>query len=559
MNNEKGRFIWVPLLMAASIVCGIFLGRLFLNGNLPQKGNYGKIEALLYSIEQQYVDTVNQGKLIDNAMDKILGELDPHSGYIPAKDLETANEDIEGSFGGIGIQFNILHDTINVVSVIPGGPSEKVGILPGDRIISVNDSAFVGEDITNEGVMKNLRGKKGTVVKLGIVRKTSKKILSYEITRGDIPVNSVDVAYMLNENTGYVKVSSFARTTYAEFLTALSKLRQQGATEFVIDLRSNGGGLMDAAINMANEFLPARNLIVYAEGNAFPREDIFSNGTGAFQQGQIVVLTDEWSASASEIFAGAIQDNDRGLIVGRRTFGKGLVQQQIPFHDGSAMRLTVARYYTPSGRSIQKDYELGNTKDYSMDIINRYMHGEFFNADSIKQNTDLVFHTKNGREVYGGGGIMPDIFVPRDTSCITSYYNNVVNDGLLYQYAFDYSDKHRERLSQAKDADEIQAMLDPWVLMGDFAQFANDKGVRRRPRLIAISQPLIVNTLQAYIARNILGEEAFYRILAQQDETLIKAQELIENGEGYPTKYQKALEELSQQAIQKLESSLFEE
>ncbi len=534
MNNEKGRFIWVPLLMAVSAVCGIFLGRIFLNGNLSPKGNYDKIETLLHSIEEQYVDTINQGELIDNAMGKILGELDPHSVYIQAKDLETVNEDIEGSFGGIGIQFNILHDTINVVSVIPGGPSEKIGILPGDRIITVDDSLFVGKGISNEGVMKRLRGEKGTVVKLGIVRKTSKKTLNYEITRGDIPRNSVDVAYKLSDNTGYIKVSSFARNTYAEFLTALSKLRNQGATEFIIDLRGNGGGLMDAAINMANEFLPARHLIVYAEGKSFPKEEVFSNGTGAFQHGQIVVLTDEWSASASEIFAGAIQDNDRGVIVGRRTFGKGLVQQQIPFHDGSAMRLTIARYYTPSGRSIQKDYQLGNTEDYSMDILNRYMHGEFFNADSIKQNTDLVFHTLNGREVYGGGGIMPDIFVPRDTSGITSYYNNIINEGLLYQYAFDYSDKHRERLSQAKSADEIQSMLEPWGLLNDFVQFANDKGVRRRPRLIAISRPLIVNNLQAYIARNILGEEAFYRILAEQDETLIKAQELVDKGEGYP-------------------------
>ncbi len=534
MNNEKGRFIWVPLLMAVSAVCGIFLGRIFLNGNLSPKGNYDKIETLLHSIEEQYVDTINQGELIDNAMGKILGELDPHSVYIQAKDLETVNEDIEGSFGGIGIQFNILHDTINVVSVIPGGPSEKIGILPGDRIITVDDSLFVGKGISNEGVMKRLRGEKGSVVKLGIVRKTSKKTLNYEITRGDIPRNSVDVAYKLSDNTGYIKVSSFARNTYAEFLTALSKLRNQGATEFIIDLRGNGGGLMDAAINMANEFLPARHLIVYAEGKSFPKEEVFSNGTGAFQRGQIVVLTDEWSASASEIFAGAIQDKDRGVIVGQRTFGKGLVQQQIPFHDGSAMRLTIARYYTPSGRSIQKGYQLGNTEDYSMDILNRYMHGEFFNVDSIKQNTDLVFHTLNGREVYGGGGIMPDIFVPRDTSGITSYYNNIINEGLLYQYAFDYSDKHRERLSQAKSADEIQSMLEPWGLLNDFVQFANEKGVRRRPRLIAISRPLIVNNLQAYIARNILGEEAFYRILAEQDETLKKAQELVDKGEGYP-------------------------
>ncbi len=534
MNNKRNLLTWVPLLTAISIICGIFIGRIFFVGKPINLDNYGKIETLLYHIDQQYVDTVNQTDLVDNAMNKILGELDPHSVYIPARDLETVNEDIEGTFSGIGIQFNLLNDSINVVSVIPGGPSEKAGILPGDRIITVNASLFVGEEITNESVMKNLRGKKGTVVKLGIVRKTSKKVLTYEITRGDIPVTSVDVAFMLNPNTGYIKVSSFARHTYSEFLIALSMLQNQGATEFIIDLRSNGGGLMDAAINMANEFLPANLLIVYASGKSFQRENIFSNGTGAFQQGQLIVLTDEWSASASEIFAGAIQDNDRGLIVGRRTFGKGLIQEQIPFSDGSAMRLTVARYYTPSGRSIQKEYELGNTVDYEMDILNRFNHGEFFNADSIKLNTDLVYTTLNGREVYGGGGIMPDVFVPRDTSGITSYYNNVFNEGLLYQYTFDYTDKHRERLSQAKNADELQAMLEPTTLLNDFVQFAANKGIRRRPRLIAISQSLIVNNLQAYIARNVLGEEAFYRILAQKDETLIKAQDLINQGKGYP-------------------------
>ncbi len=535
MSNEKSRFIWVPLLVAVAIAGGIAIGRFF-SAETPfsRSSQYDKIESLLQCIEQQYVDTVNRADLIENVMPKVLGELDPHSAYIPAKDLESVNEDLEGSFSGIGIQFNIMHDTINVVSVISGGPSEKVGILPGDRIITVNDSSFVGENATNERVMKNLRGPKGSIVKLEIMRKSSKKTLTYEITRGDIPVNSVDVAYMLDEKAGYIKVGKFGRTTYDEFITALSKLHNQGANDFIIDLRNNSGGLMDAAIHMANEFLPANRLIVYAEGKAFEREDAVSNGTGTFQEGQIIVLTDEWSASASEIFAGAIQDNDRGLIVGRRTFGKGLVQQQIPFRDGSAVRLTVARYYTPSGRSIQKEYQMGNAEDYSMDIVNRYMHGEFFNVDSVKQNKELVFHTVNGREVYGGGGIMPDIFVPRDTTGITSYFNNVVNEGLLYQFAFDYADKHREELSQAKDTQAILAMLDHYSLLNDFVQFAAQKGVRPRPVYINISQNLIVNNLQAYIARNILGEEAFYRIWQRNDETLLKARQIIRKGEGYP-------------------------
>ena len=534
MSNEKARFVWVPLLVAIAIVGGIVIGKFF-SAETPfgQTPRYDKIESLLQCIEQQYVDTVNRNDLIENVMPKILGELDPHSAYIPAKDLESVNEELEGSFSGIGIQFNILNDTINVVSVISGGPSEKVGILAGDRIISVNDTSFVGEGISNERVMKNLRGPKGTTVKLEILRKTAKNPLTYEVTRGDIPVNSVDAAFMLDDKSGYIKVSKFGRTTYDEFITALSKLNNQGAESFIIDLRGNSGGLMDIPINMANEFLPANRLIVYAEGKAFEREDAISNGTGAFQKEPLVVLTDEWTASSSEIFAGAIQDNDRGLIVGRRTFGKGLVQQQIPFRDGSAIRLTVARYYTPSGRCIQKEYQLGKAEDYSMDIVNRYMHGEFFNVDSIKQNKELVFHTFNGREVYGGGGIMPDIFVPRDTTGYTSYFNSVANEGLLYQYAFDYTDKYREKLSEAKSVEELEAMLEPNMLLNKFVQYAAQKGIRPRPVYINISRKLIVHTLQAYIARNILGEEAFYKLLLRDDETLRKAQEALAKGDEY--------------------------
>ena len=534
MNNKKARYVWIPMFIAIAIVGGILIGRFFSTeapfGNSPR---YDKIESLLQCIEQQYVDTVNRNDLIENVVPKILGELDPHSAYIPAKDLESVNEELEGSFSGIGIQFSLLNDTINVVSVIPGGPSEKVGILAGDRIIAVNDSAFVGEDISNEGVMKALKGPKGTVVKLEILRKTSKKPLTYEVTRGDIPVNSIDAAFMLDNESGYIKVSKFGRTTYDEFINALSKLNNQKAKNFIIDLRGNSGGLMDIPINMANELLPANRLIVYAEGKAFEREDAVSNGTGTFQEAPLIVLTDEWSASSSEIFAGAIQDNDRGLIVGRRTFGKGLVQQQIPFRDGSAIRLTVARYYTPSGRCIQKEYELGKADDYSMDIINRYKHGEFFNADSIKQNKELVYYTVNGREVYGGGGIMPDIFVPRDTTGYTSYFNNVANEGLLYQYAFDYTDRYRDKLSQAKNLDELMPMIEGNTLLNNFVQYAAQKGIRPRPVYINISRKLIIGTLQAYIARNILGEEAFYKLLLRDDETLKKAQEILARQDTY--------------------------
>lgn len=534
MNNKKARYVWIPMFIAIAIVGGILIGRFFSTeapfGNSPR---YDKIESLLQCIEQQYVDTVNRNDLIENVVPKILGELDPHSAYIPAKDLESVNEELEGSFSGIGIQFSLLNDTINVVSVIPGGPSEKVGILAGDRIIAVNDSAFVGEDISNDGVMKALKGPKGTVVKLEILRKTSKKPLTYEVTRGDIPVNSIDAAFMLDNESGYIKVSKFGRTTYDEFINALSKLNNQKAKNFIIDLRGNSGGLMDIPINMANELLPANRLIVYAEGKAFEREDAVSNGTGTFQEAPLIVLTDEWSASSSEIFAGAIQDNDRGLIVGRRTFGKGLVQQQIPFRDGSAIRLTVARYYTPSGRCIQKEYELGKADDYSMDIINRYKHGEFFNADSIKQNKDLVYYTVNGREVYGGGGIMPDIFVPRDTTGYTSYFNNVANEGLLYQYAFDYTDRYRDKLSQAKNLDELMPMIEGNTLLNNFVQYAAQKGIRPRPVYINISRKLIIGTLQAYIARNILGEEAFYKLLLRDDETLKKAQEILARQDTY--------------------------
>ncbi|MEG1586676.1 MAG: S41 family peptidase, partial [Bacteroidales bacterium] len=468
MSSNKGKFVWMPVLLALAVILGIYIGKIVNQdpiGMALQKRQTSKIDMLLNTIQNQYVDSVNTEKLVEDAIPTIVNELDPHSVYIPAKDLEATNEELEGSFSGIGVSFNIQNDTIMVISVVPGGPSEKIGLMAGDRIVQINDSAFTGKDVTNERVMKTLRGPKDSQVKVGIKRNTAKEILSFDITRGDVPVNSIDAAYVIDNKTGYIKISKFGRTTYNEFVSALAKLNKEGAKEYIIDLRGNSGGYMDMAINMVNEFLPKDELIVYTEGKALPRNEAFSNGTGAFQNAPLTVLIDEWSASASEIFAGAIQDNDRGTIIGRRSFGKGLVQQQIPFSDGSALRLTIARYYTPSGRSIQKEYKLGKGEDYGMDIINRYSHGEFYSKDSIHLNDSLKYQTRMGRTVYGGGGIMPDIFVPSDTTGVTSYLNSVINSGLLYQFAFRYADEQREELIKYKTYNDLMNYLNSQPLL----------------------------------------------------------------------------------------------
>ena len=386
-------------------------------------------------------------------------------------------------------------------------------------------------------VMKKLRGLKDSKVDLGIKRSSAKKLLTFTITRGDIPVNSVDVSFKINDKTGYLKISKFGRNTYNEFMNALAKLRKEGADRYIIDLRGNTGGYMDAAIKMVNEFLPKDQLIVYTEGKAFPRSEgneAYSDGTGAFQNNQMVVLMDEWSTSASEIFAGAIQDNDRGMIIGRRSFGKGLVQQQIPFSDGSAIRLTIARYYTPSGRSIQKEYKMGDIEDYNQDLMNRFLHGEFDTKDSIKLNDSLSYETRNGRIVYGGGGIMPDIFVPRDTIGITSYLNNVVNNGIIYQFALEYTNNHRQELSQFKDYGSLLKYLKRKSLLDEFVTYAASKGVKPRPVYINISRKIINNQLHAYIARNLLGDEAFYPILMLEDKTFLKAVDILDENKGFP-------------------------
>ena len=536
-KNRTSRFM--PVIVAVSIVTGILIGTFYANhfsgnklGIINTSSN--KLNALLRIIDDQYVDTVNMGELVEDAMPQILGELDPHSSYIPAKDLEAVNSDLKGSFSGIGIQFTIQQDTIHVNNVIQGGPSEKVGLMAGDRIIEVDDSAFVGKIVTNYESMKRLKGPKGSEVKLGVFRPGEKETLHFTIVRGDIPVKSVDAAYMLNDKFGYIKVNKFGETTYPELLISLAKLNQANCEGVVIDLRGNTGGYMGAAIQMVNEFLPKNRLIVYTQGRKSPRENYTSNGTGSSQKMPIVVLMDEGSASASEIFAGAIQDNDRGTIIGRRSFGKGLVQQPIDFSDGSAIRLTIARYYTPSGRCIQKPTVKGNDANYEMDILTRYEHGEFFSQDSIKQDQSQIFETSLGRPVYGGGGIMPDIFVPQDTTGMTSYYRMAVNRGLTIQFAFQYTDNHRAEMQKYETEESLLQYLKHQNILEQFARFAENKGLKRRNILMYKSQKLFETNLYGNIIYNMLGMEAYIEYLNKSDKTVLKALEVLDKGESFP-------------------------
>lgn len=537
MKNNNTRFI--PFLLAICLIAGIAIGTFYANhfsgnklGIINTSSN--KLNALLRIINDQYVDTVNMGELVEEAMPQILSELDPHSSYIPAKDLEAVNADLKGSFSGIGIQFTIQNDTIHVNSVIQGGPSEKVGLMAGDRIVEVDDSAFVGKIVTNSEAMKRLKGEKGSKVKLGVYRPGEKDLLHFTVIRGNIPVKSIDAAYMINEKVGYIKVNKFGETTYPELLIALAKLNQKNCEGLIVDLRGNTGGYMAAAIQMVNEFLPNNRLIVYTQGRKSPREDYNSNGTGSNQKMPLVVLVDEGSASASEIFAGAIQDNDRGTIVGRRSFGKGLVQQPIEFSDGSAIRLTIARYYTPSGRCIQKPYEKGKESEYELDLLTRYEHGEFFSADSIKQDETEVYHTRLGRPVYGGGGIMPDIFVPQDTTDMTSYFRMAANRGLIIRYTFDYTDQNRSTLQKYDTPEKMEAYLKGQNLLNKFAAWAEKKGLKRRNNLMMKSRRLFEMSLYGNIIYNMLGMEAYVEYLNESDKTVLKAVEILEKGESFP-------------------------
>lgn len=528
---------WLPIICAVTFVAGMWLGVYLKSLDRSEPGEK-KLRELLELIHRNYVDPVEMDSLVEMAIPALLSNLDPHSVYIAAKDLEEANAPLKGSFGGIGIQFQIYRDTINVVEVMAEGPAEKAGLMAGDRIVAVDGASVTGKYVTDDKVREKLRGPQGSKVVLTIVRPGFQKKQKYTLIRGNIPLQSVDTYYMLSDKTGMVKVSSFGEHTYAEFMQALASLKSDGAESFIIDLRGNTGGYMETAILMANEFLEPGKTIVSTRGRSFPDDIVLSDGTGAFTDAQLVVLIDEMSASSSEIFAGAMQDHDRALIIGRRSFGKGLVQRPITFDDGSELRLTVQRYYTPSGRSIQKEYKPGSKDDYELEIFERFRNGEAMKLDSTKLRKDLMFETSTGRQVYGGGGIFPDIFVPNDTSGVTSYYMDVANKGLLMKFAYEYCDLNRASLGKVKTVEELLRQLPPDdTLLSSFVYYATTQGVKARWYYIKLSRKLIVNQLKAYIARDVLGIPAFYRIWQTDDTAVDEALRQIKAGKAsFPIK-----------------------
>lgn len=528
----------MPLLMALCVVIGIVIGTFYANHfsgnrlNIISTGS-NRLNNLLHIIDDQYVDNVDIDSLVDKAIPQILAELDPHSVYINAKNVQAANDDLRGSFSGVGIEFNIRQDTIHVQNVIKNGPAERAGILAGDKIVAIDGKPFVGKVVTNEEAMHRLKGPKDTKVKIGIIRYGQSKVLNFTVTRGEIPQKSIPAVYMLDATTGYIRIKSFGETTYTELLIALATLSQQGFSNLVIDLRDNTGGYLQSAVQMANEFLPKNKLIVYTQGRKSPRQEYKSDGHGSYQKIPLVVLINEGSASASEIFAGAMQDNDRATIIGRRSFGKGLVQQQIAFSDGSMIRLTIARYYTPSGRCIQKPYVNGDNKDYEQDLIARYQHGEFFNQDSIK-HTGPAYHTSIGRVVYGGGGITPDIFIPEDTLGMTSYFKQASISGLILQFAFTYTDDNRLNLNDFKTMMALADYLDRQNIVDKFATYADKHGLQRRNLLIQKSHKLLERYLNSRIIYNMLDESAWHQYINQDDPTVKAALDVFKRKEAFP-------------------------
>jgi len=536
MNNKSNRF--TPLWMALCVVLGILVGTFYANhfsGNRLSiiNSNGSKLNNLLHYVSDLYVDTVDMNNLVEDAMPLILSELDPHSTYISAKDVQIATDDLKGSFSGVGIEFTIRQDTIRVQNVISNGPAERAGLVAGDKIVEVDDSVFVGKKVTNEEAMHRLKGPKDTKVKLGILRWGEKKLRHLTVTRGEIPTKSVTACYMLDENAGYIKIKNFGENTYPELLIALARLAQEGFSALTIDLRGNTGGYLASAVQIANEFLSKGQLIVYTQGRKSPRQEYRSDGRGSYQQLPLVILIDEGSASASEILAGAIQDNDRGTIIGRRSFGKGLVQQPIEFTDHSMIRLTIARYYSPSGRCIQKPYTSGADKSYEEDMLNRYQHGEFFSQDSIK-HTGPEYHTALGRVVYGGGGITPDIFVPEDTLGMTSYYKEASMSGLIIQYAFNYTDENRATMKEYTSGKALEAYLKKQNLVDKFATFADKNGLKRRNLMISKSHKLLERFLFSRVIYNMLDEQAWSQYLNQDDPAVVKTLQLFREGKAFP-------------------------
>ncbi|MFO7933494.1 MAG: S41 family peptidase [Bacteroidales bacterium] len=550
INREK-IIIFIPIIISLALIVGIVVGN-WITGirirsivtdevskqhfNIRPGLNVGsgfslvpksnKISSAIQYIMNEYVDTVSMNELSESAMPALLEELDPHSLYIPASEFQRFSEPLVGNFSGIGVSFNMTDDTVAIINTIPNGPSEMVGIQPGDRIIRVNDSLVAGVNMPSDDIVNMLKGPRNTVVEVTIYRRGADDLLDFEITRDEIPINSVDVAYMIDDETGYIKISQFAQTTYREFMQAIEKLKSMGAGKLILDLRGNGGGIMDAATRIADQFLEEGQLIVYTEGRTRPRENEYATSKGILKDDRVVILIDETSASASEILAGAIQDNDRGLLVGRRTFGKGLVQEEMRFNDGSALRLTVAKYYTPTGRSIQKPYDNGR-EDYYHDLNARIIRGELEHQDSVKFDDSQKFVTPGGKIVYGGGGIMPDIFVPVDTTSISEYYNQIRSLGLMYRFAFLYTDLHRSELEQFTTAGQIEGYLDDQDIIPQFINYANEKGVQPDYADIRTSRQVMEKSIKAYVARNIIENEGFYPIIAEVDNVLQMAIDTI--------------------------------
>ena len=537
-KNRQNKYM--PLIMAVCVVVGILIGTFYANhfsGNRLSiiNSSSNKINNLLHIIDDQYVDTVSVNQLVEKAMPQILAELDPHSVYIGAQDVQAANDDLKGSFSGVGIEFTIRQDTIRVQNVIGNGPAERAGLIAGDKIVSVDGDTFVGKKVTNQEAMRRLKGPKDTKVKLGIIRFGEKKVKYFTVTRGEIPQKSITSTYMIDNETGYIKVKNFGENTYPELLIALAKLSQEGVENLVIDLRGNLGGYLASAVQMANEFLPKGKLIVYTQGRKSPRQEYRSDGRGSYQHIPLVVLIDEVSASSSEIFAGAMQDNDRATIIGRRSFGKGLVQQPIPFNDGSMIRLTIARYYTPSGRCIQKPYTMGDEKSYEEDLLDRYQHGEFFSQDSIR-HSGKAYHTSIGRVVYGGGGITPDIFIPEDTTNVTSYYKEASMTGLILQFAFNYTDNNRQKMNEFTEMKELAAYLVKQNTVEKFAEFANKNGLKRRNLMIKKSHKLLERYINSRIIYNMLNDEAWTQYLNQDDPAILKTLDVFRRKAAFPKK-----------------------
>ncbi len=532
--------VYIPIIMSLVLLLGFFLGT---NLRRPHPGDSSqpffsvgverndKLDHVINYILESYVDPVSRDELTDDAVRSLVKNLDPHSSYIPAAEFRRMNDPLMGSFEGIGIEFNMINDTLVVITPIAGGPSEEAGIMPGDRIVQVEETPIAGVSKATDEVVDMLMGEKGTTVDIKVKRAGLPELLSFSLTRDEIPSYSLDIAYMVDERTGYIRLNKFSATTYQEFIGGMDELREQGMEQMILDLRGNGGGFLEAAIEVADELLKPDELIVYTDGRSRPRNYARSAREGRFETQPLVVLIDEWSASASEIIAGAVQDNDRGLVAGRRSFGKGLVQEQIQMRDGSALRLTVARYYTPTGRSIQKPYDEGE-EAYFAEFIQRYQNGEMMSPDSIHFDDSLRFETPAGRTVYGGGGIMPDIFVPLGGDNDLGFFNRVFNRGHIYTFAFDYADRNRATIESHDSAEGfVRDFRITDDVYRDFLQYAGDQGTSIPDQVSQEARTQIETNLKAYIGRNIFGPEAFYPVLHSSDRAFRKALEALESEE----------------------------